>query len=133
MLASPATTMPPPWAIYAWPAILCQANDKRKARFTHVGTRVTSVNAGRGLCAGQTVWTEQLDEGEAGIAWDWIEVADGVVAMANPLCVLTNLRLLGDQGELLPARESALHLSRLVCQLPWQDEVWRAASTQAAA
>jgi hypothetical protein len=131
MLTPPRSTMPPPWALYAWPAILCQANDKRKARFTHLGTRVTSVNDGGR--AGQTVWTEHLDEGEAGIAWDWIEIADGVVAMANPLCVLTNLRLVGDMGELLPARESALHLSRLVCQLPWQDEVWRAASVHAAA
>lgn len=132
MHTTPSHTMPPPWALYAWPAIFCQADDKRKARFVHLGTRVTTVGDTGGWCAGQTVWAEHWDEGEAGIAWDWIQIADGVVAMANPLCVLTNLRLVGEHGELLPARESALHLSRLVCQLPWQDEVWRAASLQAA-
>ncbi|MFZ5549778.1 MAG: hypothetical protein ACOZJX_13890 [Pseudomonadota bacterium] len=93
---------------------------------------MTTVGDTGGWCAGQTVWAEHWDEGEAGIAWDWIQIADGVVAMANPLCVLTNLRLVGEHGELLPARESALHLSRLVCQLPWQDEVWRVAALQAA-
>ncbi len=46
--------------------------------------------------------------------------------MADPMCVVTNLRLLGQQGEVMTARESALHFSRLVRQLPWQDEVWRA-------
>ena len=120
------TCMPPPWALYAWPAIFCQANVKRRARFVHLGTRVTTVGEPGTPCSGQTVWSEHLDEGEAGLAWDWIEIADGVVAMANPLCVVTNLRLVGEHGELLAARESALHLSRLVCQLPWQDEVCRA-------
>jgi hypothetical protein len=93
----------------------------------HLGTRVTTAGERGVPKAGQTVWSEQLDEGEVGLAWDWIEIADGVVAMANPLCVLTNLRLVGEHGELLAARESALHLSRLVCQLPWQDEVCRVA------
>lgn len=123
---STTATMPPPWALYAWPAVFCQANVKRKARFVHLGTRVTVTSEPGNPRTGQTVWGEHLDEGEAGIAWDWIEIADGVVAMANPLCVVTNLRLVGEHGELLAARESALHLSRLVCQLPWQDEVWRA-------
>lgn len=132
MHASTSASMPPPWALYAWPAIFCQANDKRKARFVHLGTRVTSVGGQGAGRAGQTLWAEHLDEGEVGLAWDWIQVAHGVVAMANPLCVLTNLRLVGEHGEPLPARESALHLSRLVCRLPWQDEVWRAATLQAA-
>lgn len=122
-----SAAMPPPWALYAWPAIFCQAHVKRKTRFVHLGTRVTTAGERGVPKAGQTVWSEQLDEGEAGLAWDWIEIADGVVAMANPLCVLTNLRLVGEHGELLAARESALHLSRLVCQLPWQDEVCRVA------
>lgn len=118
-------SMPPPWALYAWPAIFCQASIKRKARFVHLGTRVTTAGSLGTPCAGQTVWSEYFDEGQAGLAWDWIQIADGVVAMSNPLCVVTNLRLVGEHGELLAARESALHLSRIVCQLPWQDEVWR--------
>jgi hypothetical protein len=125
MLTTSCVSMPPPWALYAWPAIFCQASIKRKARFVHLGTRVTTSGSRSTPCAGQTVWSEHFDEGQAGLAWDWVQIADGVVAMANPLCVVTNLRLVGDHGELLAARESALHLSRLVCQLPWQDEVWR--------
>lgn len=126
MHTTSSVSMPPPWALYAWPAIFCQASAKRKARFVHLGTRVTTTACRGTPYAGQTVWSEYFDEGQAGLAWDWIQIADGVVAMANPLCVVTNLRLVGEHGELLAARESALHLSRLVCQLPWQDEVWRA-------
>ena len=125
MHATSQTTMPPPSALYAWPAVFCQADAKRKARFMHLGTRVTTVGEPGQPVAGQTVWSELLEHGEAGLAWDWIQIADGVVAMANPLCVVTNLRLVGAHGEVLPARECALHLSRIVRELPWQDEVWR--------
>ncbi|MDH4060759.1 MAG: hypothetical protein OEU94_08095, partial [Aquincola sp.] len=48
-----------------------------------------------------------------------------VVAMADPMCVVTNLRLLGDGGEVLTSWESARHLSRIVYGLPWQKEVQR--------
>lgn len=40
--------------------------------------------------------------------------------------VVTNLRLVDDGGDVLSAPQLALHLSQLVRQLPWQDEVWKA-------
>jgi hypothetical protein len=79
--------------------------------------------------AGQTVWSEHTEDGEAGLAWDWVEITHGVVAMANPLGVVTNLRLVGQHGEVLTAHEAALYISRMVRELPWQDEVWRALRT----
>lgn len=45
--------------------------------------------------------------------------------MANPMCVVTNLRLVGERGEVLSVNEAALYYNRMVCALPWQDEVWR--------
>jgi hypothetical protein len=44
--------------------------------------------------------------------------------------VITNLRLLGDQGEVLTAWEAARHLSELVYTLPWQQEVQRMLNEQ---
>jgi hypothetical protein len=42
------------------------------------------------------------------------------------MSVVTNLRLLGDSGEVLTSWEAARHLSRIVYGLPWQGEVQRA-------
>lgn len=121
-----AMNMPPPWALYSWPTVFCQANAKRRLRFVHLGTRVTSPGDPVHPPAGQTVWGECTTDPGAGLAWDWVQISHGVVAMADPMCVVTNLRLVGLHGEVLTANESALHFNRLVCQLPWQDEVCRA-------
>ena len=50
----------------------------------------------------------------------------GVVAMSDPLGLVTNLTLLDDQGEALTNLEVAVRLHQLVHALPWQSEVQRA-------
>ena len=65
-------------------------------------------------------------EQSAGVAWDWVEVQPGVVAMADPLGLVTNLKLLDDHGEALTKIEVAVQLHQLVHALPWQTEVQRA-------
>lgn len=76
--------------------------------------------------SGQTLWGESSPEHPAGVAWDWVEVQEGVVAMADPLAVVTNLKLLDARGEALSAFELAVRLNGLVHALPWQSEVQRA-------
>lgn len=115
--------MPPPWSLYSWPTVFCQANPRYTLHFVHLGTRVTHRGSDDSPPCGQTVWGECTLDQEAGLAWDWVQICDGVIAMADPMCVVTNLRLVGDRGQVLTSREAALHLSRLVRQLPWQDEV----------
>jgi hypothetical protein len=91
-----------------------------------MSTRVTHPGSAHNPPCGQTIWAECTLEHEAGVAWDWVQICDGVIAMADPMSVVTNLRLVGDRGQVLTAREAALFLSRLVQQLPWQDEVLNA-------
>lgn len=98
---------------------------KRKPGFVHLGTRIVCNGGADHPSTGQTIWGQQLDDGRAGLAWDWIEIAHGVLAMADPLGVVTNLRLISEHGDVLTADEAALHISRLVRRLPWQDEVSR--------
>jgi hypothetical protein len=116
----------PPWALRAWPPILWQADRKSQLRLRHLGTSVTNPGDQVMRTAGQTMWAAQYDEGEAGVAWDWVQLSRGIVAMADPMAVVTNLRLIGPEGEVLTALESALHLNAIVHALPWQDEVERA-------
>ena len=114
----------PAWAVFAWPTVLWQAPRPERLHFLHLGTRVTY--AGDPVCSGQTLWGDPEGEQAAGLAWDWVELAQGVVAMADPMAVITNVRLLGPGGEVLTAIEAAPHLNELVHALPWQCEVQRA-------
>jgi len=118
-----------PWSLRAWPPLLWQANERSAAEFRHLGTRVMSGNAVGARVAGQTIWAGTVSGVEAGMAWDWVEIAHGIVAMADPMSVITNLRIIGDEGEVLTAVEAARFLNGLVHALPWQDEVERALQT----
>ena len=83
----------------------------------------------RSRITGQTIWAGTIDGAEAGMAWDWIEIAHGIVAMADPMSVVTNLRIVSIDGEVLTAQEAARFLNGIVHGLPWQDEVGRALAT----
>jgi hypothetical protein len=122
----PALPPATPWSLRAWPPLLWQAGEPVPVRFHHLDTRVTLHGDMPGPAAGQTVWAASADVGEAGMAWDWIQIARGVVAMADPMAVVTNLRLVGSEGEVLTAHEAACFLNELVRALPWQQEVQRA-------
>jgi len=113
------------WSVRAWPPLLRQAEGASDLRFDHLDTKVFPAADQDAPLSGQTVWRGEAADGEVGVAWDWVMVSRGVVAMADPMCVVSNLRLLGAQGEVLTAWESARHLSQIVYGLPWQGEVQR--------
>ena len=95
----------------------------------HLATRITSVGGRYAPISGHTVWGRFSGDGDAGIAWDWVEIGRGVVAMVDPMRVETNVRLLNPEGNVLPATEAALHFNQFVRRLPWQDEVRRLLKT----
>jgi hypothetical protein len=103
---------------------LWQASSAADLHFVHLGTRVLRCDKTQ-PSSGQTIWVGPLPDGDAGMAWDWVQIARGVVAMADPMSVITNLRLIGPGGEVLTAFEAARYLNSLVHELPWQDEVCR--------
>ena len=115
--------MPTPWSLYSWPVVFCQANLQRTLNFVHLGTRVSApLHSGR-PATGHTLWGECTPSEETGLAWDWVDIGAGVLAMADPMGIFTNLRLVSRRGTVLTETESALYLNRLVRQLPWQDQV----------
>jgi hypothetical protein len=117
----------PAWIVRAWAPVLWQTDGGPPQDFVHLGTQVISTGDGLHRCSGQTLWGRHADGGrDAGVAWDWVELPQGVVAMADPLAVVSNLRIVGPQGEELSGFEATLRLNELVHALPWQNEVQRA-------
>lgn len=113
-----------PWTLRAWPPVLCQAGRTPALRFHHLATLVLNAGEHDQPRTGQTLWGSAGTGGEeAGVAWDWVQLMPGVVAMADPMSVVTNLRLVGPEGEVLTAWEAARHLNDIVHMLPWQQEV----------
>ena len=117
------------WSLRAWPPVLWQADRAAGLHFRHLGTRVAFPGGRPWAMTGQTIWGGRSDDGEAGVAWDWVQIAQGIVAMADPLSVVTNLRFVGAEGEVLTAWEAARFLNEIVHALPWQYEVARALAT----
>ena len=103
-----------------------QASRAPQLHLQHLGTRVLSYGDEESPCTGQTLWGDSTAQQSAGVAWDWVEVQEGVVAMADPLGLVTNLKLLDERGEALTQIQVAVQLHQLVHALPWQSEVRRA-------
>lgn len=74
---------------------------------------------------GQTLWQGEDGQAIAGVAWDWISMPAGVVAMADPMALVTNLQFLNAEGRVLAPLESVRQLNEIVHALPWQFEVQR--------
>jgi hypothetical protein len=120
------SAMTPAWIVYAWPTVLWQASSAPQLHLVHLGTRVLTFGDAANPCSGQTLWGEASIDRSAGVAWDWVEICAGVVAMSDPLGMVTNLRLLDAEGAMLSQTQIAVHLHQLVHALPWQSEVQRA-------
>ena len=124
--------MTPPWTVRAWPSLLWQADSTMNLCLTHMHTRVVHSGLADSPCCGQTLWARTDDETTAGVAWDWVQLHQGVVAMADPMGLVTNLMLLDAHGEPIPTLQATLHLNEIVHALPWQTEVERALARMAA-
>ena len=118
--------MTPAWSVYAWAPVLWQAAAAPRLHLVHLGTRVLTFGDDDAPCSGQTLWGDHAERCSAGVAWDWVELREGVVAMSDPLGMVTNLRLLDDHGEVMSQTQMAVRLHQLVHNLPWQNEVTRA-------
>ena len=91
----------------------------------HLRTQITHPGELMGRSMGQTCWAWHTDDGDVGMAWDWVQLGRGVLAMADPMAVVTNLRLVGDAGTVLTPWEAAPHFNHIVHSMPWQHEVQR--------
>jgi hypothetical protein len=104
---------------------LWQATNTKQLEFVHLGTRVLTYGDDEYPSCGQTLWGDPAGEVSVGIAWDWVQIQEGVVAMADPFDLSSNVCLLNEKGAPLSGRERTVRLNELIHSLPWQNEVYR--------
>ena len=73
--------------------------------------------------AGSTVWLGCIAGQHAGLAWEWVELRPGVLMLADPNSITTNLRMVDVAGRRQDELVSTVSLNRLLHQLSWQDAV----------
>jgi hypothetical protein len=108
------------WTVFAWPAALWQASRVHELALVQAGAWIFEADDATGHAAGQTLWADSATEPSIGIAWDWVQLRPGVIALADPLGLVSNLGLQDDQNVALGTATLTVQLNRVVRELPWQ-------------
>lgn len=110
------------WAIRSWPGVLLPYAEFCRSGFRHWNTQVIDLRALPGTRKGQATWIS-AHQPDIGLAWDWVEVLPGVVALEDPMQIISNVDLQGAGNQLLDDDARRLALNRIVHRLPWQRAV----------
>jgi hypothetical protein len=116
------------WVLKSWPEVAWQLpSDLRLGPvFQHMGTEVRPDVDDHGRAVGETVWAARLaDDRLIGAAWEWVEVLPGVPAIRDPNGIISNLRLMGDDGQELEELQLIVGMNRIAHATPWQQAVVR--------
>lgn len=113
------------WMIKSWPVCQWYLHNAQShwPAFEHANTQVRSDTDPEGRRIGETVWCANVDGQSAAAAWEWTEIAPGVVLLSNPNCVATNLHLVTPEHRTLEAINELVALNTFLHSLPWQQRV----------
>jgi hypothetical protein len=111
-----------PTIIGLWrPVSTCVSRWTHNVRlFEHIGTVHAHATACEDLKRGQVVWGVPDGDFPVAVCWDWAEVRVGIVALANPMTVFSNVRLLAEDGAPLSQSQTLLELNGVIHELDWQ-------------
>jgi hypothetical protein len=109
------------WAVASWPTVEWYI-PKHKAKWPKFNQGAVSAHREEpsSLHRGTALWVGVIGNQAVGLAWDWVEVKDGVLAIADPNGICSNLRLLKDEDHFESEAATCLSLYRLVHRLQWQ-------------
>ncbi len=86
-------------------------------------TRVREEPCGAQLRTGDTVWVAQGEDWHVGLAWEWIEVKPGIVMLADPNSIITNLQFVDSEQQAVTGLSKTVLINRIVHATPWQQSV----------
>lgn len=116
------------WQVISWPRVYWSVRqfNKNTKTLAHLGTSVQGFGGASDLKHGLSLWGCELDGAMFGIAWDWAEVRPDVVALADPMKILSNIVLLDSDRCCMGESRRLLYFNTAVFQLPWQEQAGRA-------
>ncbi len=116
----------PAWKIVTWPTVATPLDDWHQSvrRLRYLGMSVHVDDDGeKPLRYGQLLWGCEARDSMLGIAWDWREVMPDVVAIADPMSIVSNACFVDEEGIEVDEAVRMLCLNEAVYQLPWQTAV----------
>ena len=113
------------WMIKSWPIIdwFPPSPEDEWPSFHHMSTQVRQERRGTEPCVGSTVWVGFIDGVYAGLAWEWVELRSGVVMLADPNSIITNVQVVGADRQATDPLDAIVNLNVILHRLPWQDSV----------
>lgn len=113
------------WMIKSWTSVewYLPAEADALPTFQHISTHIRESDSVTGLRGGDTVWMLDGDESPTGMAWEWHEVRPGVVMLADPNAIVTNLQIIDREQQRVQGLDKIIVVNRIVHQLPWQRAV----------
>lgn len=124
-----------PWHVASWRPVtlaLTQRSSIIRRLAPSGGTRVPAQRLERGA-RGQVMWACDTAQGPVGLAWDWFALRPTVLAMADPMGVLSNLQFVDAHGQPLPEGRRIVELNNVIASLSWQAPIVHALVARAEA
>jgi hypothetical protein len=115
----------PAWAVVGWPEVFATVEELEEA-VPHMRLLSASLQFDPEDPAhrhGQALWGGSIKGHQVGIAWDWAEVMNSVVALRDPTRVISNVILTDSEGRMLDDNSCMLELNGAIHGLPWQEQV----------
>jgi len=72
---------------------------------------------------GETVWSATIGAMTLGLAWEWVELREGVLMLRDPNTIITNVLFLDAELALETECAAISSANRLTHELPWQSTV----------
>ena len=108
-----------PWAVTCWPRVVWPNPIDLAPQLSHLATNILPDQTESPGRQGQTIWWASIEGKDGAIAWDWVEVRDGVVALVDPMTLASNIGVESIDSE----SERIVALNEWVHQTPWQSVV----------
>jgi len=117
--------------VHSWATCLVpvDAFDQLLASMRHLGSIRLADPDAEGRQQGRSVWIGSFEGHPIGMAWRWGEVRRGVLALADPMAIDSNIGFVNPTGGCLTEGERVLYLNGLVDALDWQKAAVLAAAT----
>lgn len=117
----------PSWHIVTWGPVFVRehAFDAMVKRMRPLGVTIDTVQNEKHR-RGTVLWGVNDDRIHAGIAWDWLELTPGVIVMADPMKILSNLRVMADDEDGCELDGRLLRFNRALHRMHWQPALRRA-------